>query len=143
MSKNSLIIDDNLMSPSLCLRCDHSHPSLLLSNITHVTQTNVHHLTSIGPFLHLIYSGSLVAAMRETAAKRAAENPGMWPPVVVPPLPELRPKKSVGDLSDAELKGKRYTAFISWLIILSRHNYLNYCRRAKIKLRIFIHFFRH
>ena len=31
----------------------------------------------------------------------------MWPPVVVPPLPAPTPKKSVSDLSDDELKGKR------------------------------------
>ena len=46
--------------------------------------------------------------MRETAAKRAAENPGMWPPVVLPPVPAPKPKKSVSDLTDSELFGKRY-----------------------------------
>lgn len=57
--------------------------------------------------------------MRETAAKaaiRAAENPGMWPPVVVPPLPAARPKRSVGDLSDEELMGKRYFYPSSFLL---------------------------
>jgi hypothetical protein len=48
------------------------------------------------------------SAMRDTAAKRAAENPGMWPPVVLPPVMPPRPKRSVSDLTDDELKGKRY-----------------------------------
>ena len=50
---------------------------------------------------------TLITAMRETAAKRAAENPGMWPPVVLPPAPAPKRKRSVSDLSDAELLGKR------------------------------------
>jgi hypothetical protein len=58
--------------------------------------------------LTLVSYSHLTAAMRETAARRAAENPGMWPPVVLPPVPAPKPKRSVSDLSDAELLGKRY-----------------------------------
>ena len=53
------------------------------------------------------HGNSIIIAMRETAAKRAAENPGMWPPVVLPPVPAPKPKKSVSDLTDSELFGKR------------------------------------
>lgn len=55
--------------------------------------------------------------MRDTAAKRAAENPGMWPPVVLPPVMAARPKRSVSDLADEELMGKRY-AYTEYLLFI-------------------------
>jgi hypothetical protein len=43
--------------------------------------------------------------LREKAVKRAAANPGMWPPVVVPPPKGT--KRSVASLREQDLRGKR------------------------------------
>ena len=43
--------------------------------------------------------------LRDKVVKRASEYPGMWPPVVVPPAAGT--KRSIGDIPDHQLKGKR------------------------------------
>jgi hypothetical protein len=42
---------------------------------------------------------------RDKVIKRAAANPGMWPPVVVPPAKGT--KRSVSSLREGDLRGKR------------------------------------